>query len=570
MADIRELVILDAWAAPALPETGVKLRLAQARTMLRRMVVRSSRLPFMRPLYLAVYLFHIWLAKFLASRFEGTRTVYLAAGLGRGEVRPGISDVDIIVLGDWTDNQQFRVLKRLALVYILLPLYDRENLREIQTWEGFQHLNATDLFIAYHYASARRNWKLLWGEDLVAGLAPLAPERRGGAALLETGRWWAAFMRLTLGHTAISRDEVFRNSLCFKTVADTVRAEYIARGEAPPPNRLALLQSNLGEDAALLRDRLLASEASTFLTMEGDPLELISPWLLRRLEQQRALLQDSPGLTATVSFRIEGTADERLIADSTLQHAQKVATSASQLPGFQAAYLSHCALFLMPDALALFLAFDPARVPTATQLRELMQDHLRVSPTLPQRLVIYLLLEHGAYSLDPVYGLELWTWSLMPQVNPDIFAMLTQPDFLLLGSPRISAGEPRWSSVSQELMDEELAARRGAHARFGVVSRPAAMDNIRNLLRLLQLVLMEQSGRSGELILPVTVPVICRSFAVYAPELTADLQQLEQAAREGVAGRMIQADVPLQRIYSWLEAASLAPKTLPITRTTGQ
>lgn len=563
MADIRELLILNPRILASARDGALLQLFGNLRMVLRRFVLRTGRVGVFRSFYLAVYRLHVWVARTLVLRFKGTRAIYLSAGMGRGEIRPGISDIDLVIFGDWPEKVQFRLLKSLAVVVLLMPLFDRESLGAIQTWEDFTRINATDLFLAYHYASAKRNWKLLWGEDLIHQLPNLALERRAGAAHLEMRRWWAVFIKMAIGQNVTSRDRVFHNSLSFKAAADMLRAEVMMRGEVPPRNRTEILRQHLHDADAPLRDRLLASEATSFLQMEGDPRELLTHWLLRRMERTHTTLSDTPSFGSVAIPVLEGVADERLITPAVAQQAERLAERAAGLSGFRAAYLLPCSLFLSPDNLGLFFEFDAAQLPSADQLRDLMDEHFGVVTGLPQRLAVYLLLEHGAYILDPVYGLEIWSWALVPQANPDVFVLFSRPEFVLRGTARPTVTDIRWSRVSQELLEEELLVRRGAYARFGVLSRPTAAENLRNLFRFLQLLVMEQRSAAGEVTIPVSIAAIGRTFAKLAPELASEIQRLEYAMSDVLDGRPVHVDEAVQRIYDWTRDHGLAssPRT---------
>jgi predicted nucleotidyltransferase len=447
MPDIRELVILNPRAI-ALGRNRLAKRIFDGlRMALRRLVLHTGNLPVFRQTYMGVYRVHVWAAKMVLTRFEGTRAIYLSGGVGRGEVRPGISDIDLVIFGDWDEPTQFRVLKYLAIIVLTMPLFDRESLGAIQTWDDFLRINRTDLFLAYQYAPAKRRWKLLWGEDLIQGLPDISKERRAGAAYLEVRRWWGLFARMALGRNVTAQDAVFRNSLSFKAVADVLRAESFAENCVPPLSRTEALLSEMPAADIELRDCLLRSEARQFLSMDGDPREFVASWLLERIEYLHQKLLNTPSFESVALPRIEGTADERSIAVATMAHAEGMAGEAALLPGFKAAYLLPCASFFSPDSLALCIEFDATQLPTMARLREWIAPQLEVLMDLPQRVPIYLLLEHGAYLLDCVFGLEVWSNVLMPHANPDFFELLSRPEFVLRGTPRMHATTKGWSRV---------------------------------------------------------------------------------------------------------------------------
>jgi hypothetical protein len=548
MPDVRELAILNPKFVMLRPQGPLGRLIGDARMALRRFVVRTARLPGFRTLYRTLYALHLRALRRLALAFRDTHAVYLTAGVGRGEVRLGISDIDFVILGDWPEKTYFRMLACFAVMVIALPLFDRESLGSLNTWQDLLRMNNTDLFFAYQYATAKSSWKLLWGQDLIQALPDLSPDRRAGAAQFDMGCWWGAYLRSALGSGVVARDSIFRNSLSFKAVADLLRAECIARGETPPRNRRAILSQFL-EDGGL-RTRLLDSEAADFLKMDGDPRTEVFTWMLRRLEHWNAGARAREGFAPIAAVRILAEPSERLISPALAKEAASLASAARTLPGFEAAYLAPSSIFFAPDTLAIFLRFDSHQLPSLDQLRALLEPHVAALLDESQRIPIYLLLDHGAYTLDATYGLEIWSWTLAPHFAPAPFALL-RPEFLLCGDPRTSPPPAHWSAASQEILAEELMIRRAAHTRFGASSRPTPIENLRNLWRLLQLMIMEQRGTDGTVTIPLSLEAIAKEAALRWPPLSADLALLLDAFRTAFTGQPVAVDAVMQRVLAW-------------------
>jgi hypothetical protein len=561
MPDIRELLILNPRAIALRKNSLPQLLLERLRMALRRIVLLTGRLPGFRGLYMTAYRFHVWVALRVLTRFDGTRAIYLSAGAGRGEIRPGISDIDLVILGDWPEKKQFQLMKCLGLVVMIMPLFDKDSLGGIQTWEDLLRFNNTDLLLAYSYASAKRQWRLLWGENMMQNLPDLELHRRAGAAYTDVRRWWGLYVRMAFSGHVTARDAVFRNSISFKAVADVLRAQMFANGAVPSSRRTDILRQQMpAGDADLLR-RLLDSEANDFLEMQGDPRELVTPWLLRRIEAWHTEILGTPSFEVIAATRVVGDANDRLISPEARAHFERMTADAEEkFAGLETVYLVPCAGFLSPDSLALCFAFHANGVPTAAELREWLAPHFDAVLQLKQRISIYLLLEHGAYLLDCVFGLELWSNVLMPFANPDVFDLFSKPDFVLRGTARAKVSATGWSRVSEEILAEELDVRRGAQARFGVLSRPSSLENLRNIWRWLQLLVMERRTIPGEITLPVTVAATRREFASFAPELSSDLQVLEQAMSDAVEGKSVTAEEHIQRVYEWTLAQGFSAK----------
>jgi hypothetical protein len=560
VADIREFLILNPRFRPYGQESALARQAGDLRMFLRRFIARTARIPAARQLYAAAYRAHLSILLALLRRYKGTRAVYLSSGMGRGEVRYGISDIDIVVLGDWTEKSQMRLVALLAVLFFFLPLFDRESLGAIHTWQDFLHLNNTNLYLAYQYAFSRHGWKLLFGEDLVQALPPLSEDRRTGAGFLEVRRWWAAFIKMAAGQSLTARDPIFRNSLCFKAVADVLRAEQVMHGVEPAPNRRAVLETGLRDaaDGALLRD-LLATESAGFLTAPPGLQSATANWLLSRGSAIGTWLAQTPAFAAVAPFHVLAEAGDRMIAPATGAHADSLAAHASAWPGFRSACLLPSVQFLVPDTLALFLDCAPDQPPSVEQLRALCALHLPIAQTLPQRLRVYLSLGDQACLLDFLFGSEIWGAILRPETNPDLFTLLGRTEFVLRGTPRAPVDSARWSRLGQDLLEEELMLRRAAYARFGPVKR-SGEDNLRNLWRFLQLLLMEQSMAAGAIVLPATIPATRRLLEEQLPELDPDLAELQDAMRRLHLGQVVDSNAAIERVYN-----RLSPLQPPIT-----
>lgn len=554
MADIRELMILD--PGPARPETesGALRKLANFRMAVRRAVVRSSRNLLARKLYVGAYNTHLRVVTTLGKRYRGTRAVYLCSGLTSGDFNIGVSDIDIAMYGDWTDARQFRLMKIFGVLTLLFPLFDQRSLASISSVEDLQELCRTDMFMALNHAVGARQWKLLHGENVLAELPEVNRDRFAGCVAMDVRRWWNTLARTAFGVDITGRDRIFRNSICFKSAAGMLKAEQMLDGGFLRKTRKELLQQELVQDEDPVLPLLLRNAEERFLDAASDPCASTVRWFLPRAERFHERLHQKPYLTALCPVRREGTSKERVIAPETMAVAERLAENArTRWSHFRAAYLAPAFVLPSMDSLALVLEVD-GDAPSSELLHELCQQRMQ-APELPQRLVLFLLLRHAMYQLDIAGTLDFFHHTLTPGTAPDLFLSLADPAFTLAGEPRRYPDAPRWTPMAQEIFQEELTARRGAYARFGVASRKSSMENVRNLWRLLQLTTAERSLVGGEARLPVTMAAVQRAVLEQAPDLEDDLQRLEQLHAACLRGEAIEEEPLLSRIYGRLSHA---------------
>ena len=562
MADIRELIMLDPGLLDPRPETGLTRRLQNVKMSLRRWVVRSARVPILRRLYLAIYKAHGWMVVGVARRFAGTDAVYLTNGTAGGDVQIGVSDVDVAIFGHWPEALQFRLMKIFGAMVFFSPLLDRGSIGCIGTVEDMRNLCATDLYFAFFFAMGRGRWKLLYGRDVLPELPEVEAERWAGCVYTSVRRWWSMIVVCALGDDVTGRDAIFRNSICFKTVAETLRAERMLRGAGVEAvsgvGRGALVAAEYQRTGEPLAGMLAESERRQFVGIARDPRVPTFWWALQRAERFHAAMRAEATFQAFVPFRVEGAASERMVAEATRAHAEAlVACAVREWPEMRAAWLVPGVSRLALDSVVLLFEGSAGRAPSVEVLRRLRAMHLGVTG-LPQRVNLFLLCEQAAYQFDVNSAIDFAHDTLTPETAPDVFLAMSLPEFLVYGEVSAEREDLRWSYFAQELAAEELMGRRGAFRRFGVVSRPSDLENLRNFWRYAQLLVMERSALAGEVLLPRTVAAVRRGLEEWVSgSLAVDLAALEEAYRkavEGAAHGAKQWDAVIERAFAGLVA----------------
>jgi hypothetical protein len=292
---------------------------------------------------------------------------------------------------------------------------------------------------------------------------------------------------------------------------------------------------------------LLESAQRQFLEIDVDPRDATLTWFFARSEGFHRAMRNLPSFGARVPMRFDGPAEERTVAVATELHVDRlVEMCRSEWAGFRAAYLVPAISMTSSDSLALVLEVAAGTAPSPEQMRRLMG--LEANPELPQRLAVFLLLPEAAYQLDAGATIDFFHYTFTPRIAPDVYHALAEDAFLVHGKRGLHGGGLVWSRFAHELVLEELEARRGAYRRFGTSSRPEGIENLRNLWRFLQLLVVERTASEGEVLLATTIPAIRRAWIAEDSDLEGQLLELERLHRSALNGSS-----PID----WKRAASL-------------
>jgi hypothetical protein len=152
---------------------------------LRRFVVWTSVPPFSL-LYAAIYALHIRYAARRLRAIPGTQAVYVTRGAASKELICGVSDIDLLVMGEWPEQGQAAVVQEIRRLAHLSPLYDHTSALQVHTPRSLRDLFDTDYFFQFRFDQARLGSRLVWGSDLLAALPPVPDARVRGGYYMET------------------------------------------------------------------------------------------------------------------------------------------------------------------------------------------------------------------------------------------------------------------------------------------------------------------------------------------------------------------------------------------------
>lgn len=474
MPDVREIMLL-------MPGESGRFRwgklLSRVKLALRRGVVATSRTP-LRHLYLAIYRAHASLAVRAARKLPGTRAVYITRSMATGAITIGVSDIDMVVIGDWPEPEQIRLMRSLGTLTAISPLFDSGLWQQVYTLDNFRDLWHTDYFFQSRFDEGRRQWKLVHGEDIIATLPPVPETRLGGGLYMETRSWWLHLIASVFGRGPTAQDPIFRNSIAYKAVTEIATIDRTLRTGTPTESRDASLRLSMQESPGDFLDRLQQSADRNHLSFRGDLQAESVQFLLPMLDRIHAQLATRASFESIGDFHVDAAPNEILRRPSAVTNAHDLVQRAKQWPSYQAAFLAPSAACFAMDNLLLLIQLKPGQWPTLAQMRDLCQRY--------QGLSIYLLLPHGACQLDFVNFTEMWRVLIFPPSSPDLFTLIQRPEFQIDGTPVFSA-KPLWTRFALDLALEERNVRRSVLNRVTPDVFPSSLEILRNVYRHLQL-----------------------------------------------------------------------------------
>jgi len=544
MADIRETVLLDHMDTSRFRLKASNSFMAKMKLGLRRFVVATSGTP-LRLLYVAIYRAHVRYALRKLRNLPGIHSIYITGGMAIDELEPGISDIDLTVNGEWNDERQARVTAVLKRLSEQSPLYDTLLSQCTQSLSSLQSLYETDFYFQYLFDRGRTRWKRLYGEDVFALLPPVPETRVGGGYYMELRTWWCYFIKSVFGFGPTASDEIFRKSIPYKAAGGILNCQAYFEGHTPAASRKIAMQSAVeshsGPEQQLLV-RLVASAAGRHRHFGGDIQEETFPFLISHLEKVHTLLgnNSSFGSVNVNGVHIDVAAAEMLVSSAARSYVEAVIARVKlEWAGYRAAYLVPSLSFFYPDDLVLLLEVHPDKLPTVRQIRDLCRFALESSATRTQRVALFLLLPEAAYQLEIVSVVELWHHTLCPQANPEVFAVLDRPEFVVDGAVRPAPHPPIWSRFANDLVNEEIGIRRLAFGKVAQAGDVASLELLRNLWRQLQLEIVQRSVAQGFAVLPMTVASIERMLQHFGLPGAAILGRLREAYQSEINGQPV-------------------------------
>ena len=487
------------------------------KALLRRLIVTTSVPPFLS-LYRWIYRVFIRVAVRRLRRFPALRAIYLRRGLAAGDGVPGISDIDLAVVGNWDSATQSQIMDSYTRLARRYPVFDPT--LGVYTPESLTRLFDTDPFLRHRLAEGQRRWQLLLGEDCLSCLGSLDENQAAVGYETELRVWWRYFAYIAFSGRADLSDRVYVNSLCYKVVAESIRMERGLRGVPVPESREEAMAEALSDatgDAGAFLDRLVQSAKQRFLCYCGDIFEDTQSFLVPCLERCYADLARQPAWqsAANVNVRIDSPECEQLHSREAILDCLRDAA------GPQWVRISVvCSTVFAMDELVLFL--EPARdqTPSTADLRVLGRACAEKLGHLRSRLSLYLRLPSAALQFHSSDEYRGWQAILSPLCHPDAF-----PDCI----------PARWTESCAAFIRQERLLLADA-LDDPAIYKANDLDFLRMVWKFLDLVIAETSAASGEAVFAQTPEAVLRGLLhIGAPEAPF-LENFAAAYRRELAG----------------------------------
>ena len=479
--------------------------------------------------------------------------------MGKEDIAFGVSDVDMVVIGDWPEEEQIRVMRRLGTLAALSPLYDSGLWQQVHNRTSFRDLWETDYFFQSRFDEGRRQWKLEYGTDIAASLPAVPEERRGGCYYMEVRSWWLHFIASTFGEGPTAQDPIFRNSIAYKSVTEILEIGSLLNGGSPAASRRDALRGSIARSVGRDRDsleRLEDSARKNHLSFQGDVQNESLQLLLPALDQIHSKLINLPSFASVGAFTVDADPGEILRAPESVAYAKGlIQRLAAHWPAYRAAYLAPSASCFAMDSLLLLIELNPAaRLPSIHELRELCSFHSRSRTESPQPIALYVLLPCGAVQLEFVNFTEMWRVLVFPPSSPDLFTLIKRQELAIDGEPSKSNVTPVWSRFAYDVALEEVNVRRSVLSRVTPDVFPSPIEILRNVWRHLQLEALLRTADRGSTRFPLSPAAVRRQLAALGLSNDRLLSALEEAYQSELRGRPSNVRALIPEIVDYLKS----------------
>ena len=490
-------------------------------------------------LYRAYYALVTRLAVRLFTRYPAVQAVYLRRGGGLDAILPWVSDLDfaVVVSGMGAGERE-----------ALLSAYRKFATAAVVADEFLEVLDESELpqqheipRRQYRLLEGKATWRLLHGRDCLADLPAMPLEKVSSGLFHEVKVWWTIFSWQLLQGRAGWDDPVQQNSVCYKVVAEILRADLaLSQGVLTfrKPEALARIKPALSPAERSLVGRLESSARERFRIRRAGLVEATKDFLVTYLDRFAARLSSLPCAVSEpgVSQRLDHAVEERFPHTAERAHVGRLLESVRSCWGdaCRGAYLVPSACTDL-DELLLLIEVDPASVPPAGQLMSLCRLQHEAQPRLRSRIHLYLLLPHVALQIDADYLHRGWQAILCPAEHPEVFGLLAAPGTALEGGGRAGPVQGAWPPLAREFLRDRLRARREKLREPGVTGSDA-LGFLRLFWKVLQLELILRSAGRRRVQYPLTLAAIERAAyteGVPLPVCLAALRKAYESALEG-------------------------------------
>lgn len=410
------------------------------RCQVRRWVVATRAL---HPLWRLAYRLAERLVVWRLSRLPGLCALYLRRGVAKGELRPGVSDLDFTAVLESPDPaHRARLERAYAALAAWIPFLESELTLMVEA-ELASHWARPEN--QYRWSEARATWKLLVGRSVLEAM-PVWPEPAWAGLHREIKVWLNVWAKNLLIHPWRSQDDVYRNATCYKLLCEFLKLELSCFEGRHTYGRGQAL-SWCSPDHPWLA-RLRRCEEQHFLSPDDEFAEWTWVQVLGWLEHFRQRMAASDYGSPGKRFSLVRLGHPEF-PPAALQLAESWSTRARQL--WQERLLGvelTTSLGFPPEEPVLLLRVDPRRPPSMAQIR------LWLEGVQGQGVHPYLAFGRSALALQPNWHASDETW-LTVQENPDALARVDESTALGYNPLMLQYFSTRWGrAVDAERQSE--------------------------------------------------------------------------------------------------------------------
>jgi predicted nucleotidyltransferase len=524
--------------------------------LVRRFVLATSFPPFLQ-MYRFFYKIVTRMALRIFKKYPEIEAVYLTRGGAKKEILPLISDIDFVIIGKRMDGEDIKELhhayENLARATTLL---DR-NIEVFDEGTFYKNYEINDYF-QYRFIEGRKTWKLLYGKDYLVYLQELPVEKMYGGFYTEIKVWWTHFAWRFFQERKYDKEILTRNNVCYKTVSEILKMSLaLNHGILEFDRREALRKSKPqfnGKERVLL-DKLENTAQKRFRINDEGILNETKDFVINYLNRFYGEFQNHPYARSLkdITQKVECPKDEWLLNEKDRAHIMSLVRFIKERWSrtYRGAYLVPSAYFNM-DEFLLMIEVNPKQLPTVQELTELNLFRWNAEPELKSRIKLFLLLPNAAFQIDPDDFKKSWQSILCPPCNPDLFELLSRSEFTLDGGSYQPATGSVWTPLVEHFFWEEKMLF------YELLENPSiyklnSLDFLRIFWKTVQLVLMNRSVKSDEILYPLTLPAIERALANKGIPLPDQLKNLTNAYRNELDGKTIDIASLIQPAIRYLK-----------------
>ncbi len=381
-----------------------------------------SSSPQLLPIYRWMYRLVIGMATLLFKQCRGIRAVYLSRGCSKGEITPGISDIDFILIVDPGQEQRRRAEKAFHLLQSLtaglIPYHPVFVLSEEELHYRWQNTP----YWRYRLQEGKSTWSLLQGSDALASLPPISGIERTTSCCAEMNYWWVQYCDFILQNDKYRADFIMRNSICYKAVAEVLNAQQaLNTGEFCYSKEEALRR----EDSPLSR-KLRDTATKRFLGRDRSLEEETYRFLITALLDlwggfaDDPFLEVFPDMVQDVDFSGDDIQKEKLE-----QPFREICQHLSDHWGQRCCgvHLVKSAFWGLEDSL-LIIDVDPDSLPALDDLDRLLELRRKVYNSERPPVHFFLRMQNVALPITPALPRDYHRGVLTPATAPDVFLQL--------------------------------------------------------------------------------------------------------------------------------------------------